>query len=73
MSPDLERLVGRAILDKQFRKQLLDDPDGAVQAGGFSLTAEEMQQVRDAAADRGKKRDKIDEQIDAAARGSSWS
>lgn len=73
MSPELERLVGRAILDKQFRKQLLDDPDGAVQAGGFNLTPEELQQVRDAAQDRGKKKDKIDEQIDAAARGGTWS
>jgi hypothetical protein len=73
MSPDLERLVGRAILDKRFRKDLLDDPDRAVQSGGFNLTPEEMQQVRDAVRDRGKRRDTIDEQIDAAARGSSWS
>lgn len=73
MSPELERLVGRAILDKQFRKQLLDDPDGAVKAGGFNLTPDELQQVRDAARARGKGRDKLDEQIDAAASGSTWS
>lgn len=72
MSPELERLVGRAILDKQFRKQLLDDPDAAVQAGGFNLTPDELQQVRDAARARGKGRDKIDEQIDAAASGATW-
>lgn len=73
MSPELERLVGRAVLDKQFRKQLLDDPDAAVQSGGFNLSADELQQVREAAQARGKKRDKIDEQIDDAARGSAWS
>lgn len=72
MSPDLERLVGRAILDQQFRKQLLDDPDGAVKSGGFSLTPDELQQVRDAVAERSKTRDSVDEQIDAAAKGGSW-
>ena len=72
MSPDLERLVGRAMLDKQFRKQLLDDPDGAITAGGFALTPAELDQVRDAVKDRGKKRDRLDQQLDEAARGSAW-
>lgn len=71
MSPDLERLVGRAVLDKEFRKKLLDDPDAAVQEAGFSLTPDEMGKVRDAAKQRGKDRQSIDKAIDAA-RGAQW-
>ncbi len=72
MSPDLERLVGRAMLDPTFRKQLLDDPDGAIKSGGFSLTPAELDQVREAVKERGQRRDQLDQQIDEAARGSSW-
>jgi hypothetical protein len=72
VSPDLERLVGRAILDKRFRKQLLDDPDAAVKDGGFNLSADELQQVRDAVKERTTGDDTLDEQIDKAATGSVW-
>jgi hypothetical protein len=74
VSPDLERLVGRAILDKAFRKQLLDDPDKAIADAGFQLTPDELDKVRDAArknAQRGDKR--IDEQLEfEATRAGSW-
>jgi hypothetical protein len=74
VSPDLERLIGRAILDKAFRKQLLDDPDKAVADAGFTLTPDEMDKVRDAArknAQRGA--GSLDQQLDfEATRSGAW-
>jgi Ribosomally synthesized peptide prototyped by Frankia Franean1_4349. len=72
VSPDLERLVGRAILDKEFRKRLLDNPDTAVKDGGFNLTPAELDQVREAIKDRNTRRDQLDQELDEVARGSSW-
>lgn len=60
MSPDFERLVGRAILDPRFRKQLLDDPDGTVKGGGFSITQEELQTLHNAAKDRAATDNRLD-------------
>jgi Ribosomally synthesized peptide prototyped by Frankia Franean1_4349. len=71
MSPDLERLIGRAVVDKKFRKQLLKDPDKAIADAGFSLTAEELAQVKDAAANRGKDEKKVDDDLELARR-SAW-
>ena len=39
---DLERIIGRAVLDAQFREKLLDDPERAIREGGFDLTEEEI-------------------------------
>ena len=39
---DLERLIGRAVLDAQFREKLFDDPERAIREGGFDLTEEEI-------------------------------
>lgn len=47
MSPDFERLIGRAVTDKQFRDELLADPEGAARGAGFSLSADEMRQLKD--------------------------
>jgi Ribosomally synthesized peptide prototyped by Frankia Franean1_4349. len=73
VSPDFERLIGRAIVDKKFRKDLLDDPDAAVSGAGFSLTPDELAKLRDAVQKAGKKRknDEIDEQFDAV-RAGNW-
>jgi hypothetical protein len=72
MSPELERLVGRIVLDPAFRKELLTDPDGAITRGGFSLTPDELQQVRDAVKARDGQGDAIDELIGKTASGSTW-
>ncbi len=50
MSPDFERLIGRAVTDKAFRDKVLADPDGAVKDAGFSLTDEELDQLKAAVA-----------------------
>ena len=53
---DLERLIGRAVLDPRFRESLFADPEKAIREAGFDLSNEEMaalktidpQQARDA-------------------------
>ena len=39
---DLERLIGRAVLDAKFRESLFADPEKAVREAGFELSDEEM-------------------------------
>jgi hypothetical protein len=46
MSPDLERLVGRAVMDKAFRDKLLADPEGTVKDSGLTLSKEEMADLK---------------------------
>jgi hypothetical protein len=46
MSPDLERLIGRAVTDKEFRDKLLANPAGAVSAAGFKLSDDEMAKLK---------------------------
>jgi hypothetical protein len=42
LSPDMERLVGRVILDKDFREYLITNPERAIKEAGFALTPEEI-------------------------------
>lgn len=67
MSPDFERLVGRAILDREFRRQLLDNPDATVKGAGFAITDAEMDQIHEAAKDRAE----TDQRLDALS-GGGW-
>ena len=53
MSPDFERLVGRAVADEAFRKQLVSDPDGAVKDSGLNISADEMDRIRETVKNRG--------------------
>jgi len=39
---DVERLVGRAILDAEFRERLFADPEATIREEGFNLTEREM-------------------------------
>ena len=45
-SKDLERLVGRTILDAEFRKRLFADPETAIREEGYDLTPDEMAQLQ---------------------------
>jgi hypothetical protein len=49
MTANIQRLAGRAVVDREFRRRLLADPEGAA-ACGLSLSAEELAQLRGAAA-----------------------
>jgi hypothetical protein len=42
MTPELERLVGRAMLDKEFRDTLLANPAATATNAGFTLSPEEI-------------------------------
>lgn len=64
MSPDFERLIGRAILDEEFRKRLLADLDEAIKEAGFNLTEDEMNKIREAAK-RITDPDELKRQLDA--------
>lgn len=45
-SEGLRALIARANNDKEFLRQLLGNPEDAVKTGGFELTPEEMEAVR---------------------------
>ncbi len=72
MSPDFERLIGRAALDPAFRKRLLDDPDAAVSEAGLRPDPAEMDRLRRALADPTQRRqiEQLDQQATSL---SGWS
>ena len=39
---ELERLIGRAVLDREFRERLFADPETTIREAGFDLSEEEM-------------------------------
>jgi hypothetical protein len=61
MSPDLERLIGRAVTDKDFRDKLLADPEGTVKGSGLSVSAEELAKLK--AGVKQVKPDQLDQQF----------
>ncbi len=72
MSPDFERLIGRAALDPAFRKRLLDDPDAAASEAGLRPDPAEMDRLRRALADPAQRRqiEQLDQQATSL---SGWS
>ena len=47
VSTDVERLMGRAILDEAFRTQLFINPEAAVREAGLTLSDVEMARLKD--------------------------
>lgn len=47
-SQDLERLIGRAVVDADFRKMVEEDLDGASKEAGLELSDEEKRQLQSA-------------------------
>jgi len=39
---EMHELVGRAVLDVEFRKRLMEDPEQAAKEMGFTLTAQQL-------------------------------
>ena len=39
---EIQRLIGKALIDELFRRRLLSDPEEAVRSHGFDLTEEEL-------------------------------
>jgi hypothetical protein len=52
MAKGKEELIGRAVVDADFRKRLLADPDGTIAAEGYEIDDELLAQIKsvDAAA-----------------------
>jgi hypothetical protein len=46
VSTDVERLMGRAILDEAFRNQLFTDPEAAIRMAGLTLSEAEMTRLK---------------------------
>ena len=44
---DLERLIGRAVLDPKFRESVFADPEKAIREAGFELSDEEMAALKE--------------------------
>jgi hypothetical protein len=65
---DLERLIGRAVLDAEFRARLLADPEKVIRDEGFDLTEEELEKVT--GVDREKAKATLEEM--AALAGQPW-
>ena len=47
MNPDLERLIGRAVVDQKFRDSLLTDLEGTIKKSGLNLTEDEIKDVKE--------------------------
>lgn len=45
-SEDLQKLIGRAVLDEEFRKQLISDPEATIKNGGYTLTDGELDSIK---------------------------
>ncbi|NTV62040.1 MAG: Franean1_4349 family RiPP [Oscillochloris sp.] len=71
MSPELERVIGKAVIDTDFRKKLLDNPDEAIKGEGIELKDDELDLVRKAAKERAQNLDATNKALDTAA-GSAW-
>lgn len=75
MSPELERVIGKAVIDADFRKKLLANPDQVdevIKGAGIELKPEELDQVRKAAKERAQDVDATNKALDATA-GNLWS
>ena len=42
---DIERLIGKAIIEPEFLRALLQDPEGAAKKAGIILTPEEVEAI----------------------------
>lgn len=75
MSPELEQVIGKAVIDQDFRKKLLANPDqveDVIKGAGIELKPDELDQVRKAAKERAQDPDATNKALDATA-GSVWS
>jgi hypothetical protein len=43
---DVKALVERAVRDPEFRRRLLDDPEGVVQAEGYEISDEKLAEIK---------------------------
>lgn len=46
MAKGKQELIGRAVVDADFRKRLLADPEGVIQAEGYEVGPEVIEQIK---------------------------
>ena len=51
---DLERLIGKAVLDPEFREKLFADPRQAIREAGLELSEEEIEALESVDAEKAK-------------------
>jgi hypothetical protein len=71
MSPELERLIGKAVMDKDFRKKVMSNLDEALKEAGISLSDDEKTRVSKATKDHAKEIADAGSALDAA-KGGTW-
>jgi len=52
---DIERLIGKAIIEPDFLKELLVDPEGTAAKAGIMLTEEEVEAIKQVSRDQAMK------------------
>lgn len=74
MSPELEQVIGKAVMDPDFREALLDNPKKAVDDAGITLSKDDEKTLKEGVKELTKKVKKKDEldTIFASARGTWW-
>jgi hypothetical protein len=50
MKDEMERLIGRAVTNKEFRDKVLANPEQAARDGGFNLSADEIDSLKQSVA-----------------------
>ncbi len=56
---DVERLIGRAVLDAKFRESLFADPENTIREAGLDLSKKEIARLKEI--DAGKAKAAVDE------------
>jgi hypothetical protein len=51
---DIERLIGRAVIDPVFREKLFKDPEKTIRTAGLKLTEEELAALKEIDAEKAK-------------------
>ncbi len=63
VSTNVERVMGRAILDQAFRHQLFADPEAATCQAGLNLSATEMTHLKTSLSQINTTSDRLDPQF----------
>jgi hypothetical protein len=45
---EMYALIGRAVVDAEFRKKLMEDPEAAAKEAGYTVTAEQVATLKSA-------------------------
>ena len=47
MPKGLKELINRAVADPEFRRRLLDDPEGVTRAEGYEISEEKLAEIKE--------------------------